>query len=121
MEPPSSSARPVQDLLTSIPLEEVAAATPPNEVIPIDDEADDVQENGTATVTHSRGSERKLTFEVWKDFTRMCDDDGVWKAKCNHCGKKLLATSKNGTNHLRTHVKICIYRKKPGDKKCNQI
>jgi hypothetical protein len=80
-------------------------------------EADDgPTEDGTAGVTRSRGSHRKLTSAVWKEFTRVCDDDGVWKAKCNYCSKKLSATTRNGTNHLRTHLKICIYKKKPGDK-----
>jgi hypothetical protein len=79
-------------------------------------EADDgPTEDGTAGVTRSRGSHRN-TSAVWKEFTRVCDDDGVWKAKCNYCGKKLSATTRNGTNHLRNHLKICIYKKKSGDK-----
>jgi hypothetical protein len=62
------------------------------------------------------GRKRKLRSAVWKDFG-LVDDDGVSKAKCNHCGRKLSATSRNGTTHLRTHLKSCpYYNKKPGDK-----
>ncbi|CAL5067555.1 unnamed protein product [Urochloa decumbens] len=117
METPASSAQPEQVSQPSPPAPGEEAAPPANEVIAIDDEADDEPtDDGTAGVTHSRGSTRKLTSAVWKDFKRVCDDDGVWKAKCNHCGKKLSAATRNGTNHLRTHLKICIYRKKPGEK-----
>jgi hypothetical protein len=62
------------------------------------------------------GQKRKLRSAVWKDFG-LVDDDGVSKAKCNHCGRKLSATSRNSTTHLRTHLKSCLYyNKKPGDK-----
>jgi len=62
------------------------------------------------------GSKRKFTSKVWNDFEKVCVD-GVWKAKCNHYGKKLSAVSRNGTTHLKTHLKSCIYfKKKPGDK-----
>jgi hypothetical protein len=39
--------------------------------------------------------------------------DGEWKAKCNHCGKKLSAISKNGTTHLKSYP---LNNKKLGDK-----
>ncbi|KAF0899819.1 hypothetical protein E2562_024853 [Oryza meyeriana var. granulata] len=39
-------------------------------------------------------SKRKLTSVVWNDFEKV-RVDGVWKAKCNHCNKKLSATSRN--------------------------
>jgi hypothetical protein len=62
------------------------------------------------------GSKRKLTSKVWNDFTKVWDG-GKWKAKCTHCDRKLSATSRNGTSHLKTHLKSCIYNnKKPGDK-----
>lgn len=32
---------------------------------------------------------KPLMSVVWKDFTKVCDDDGVWKVKCNHSGKML--------------------------------
>jgi hypothetical protein len=63
-----------------------------------------------------RPSKRKLTSAVWNDFEKVCVD-GVWKAKCNHCNKRLSATSRNGTTHLKTRLKTCIYNnKKPGTK-----
>ena len=107
---PGSSSRP------SGPVP-VIAADP--EVIRVDDEPE--EDGAGGGVTQSQGSQRKLTSVVWADFTRVCDDDGVWKAKCKHCGKKLLATRRNVTNHLHTHVKNCIYIKKPGDKSVNKL
>ena len=109
MDTPGSSTQPGSSSGPSAP---VIAADP--EVIRVDDEPE--EDGAGGGVTQSQGSQRKLTSAVWADFTRVCDDDGVWKAKCKHCDKKLSATSRNGTNHLRTHLKICIYRKKPGDK-----
>uniref|UniRef100_A0A0A9GNR2 BED-type domain-containing protein n=1 Tax=Arundo donax TaxID=35708 RepID=A0A0A9GNR2_ARUDO len=75
------------------------------------EEDEEVGEAGTAA-----GSKRKLTSAVWRDFDRVCID-GVWKAKCNHCKKKLSGISRNGTSHLKTHLRTCIYNKKrPGIK-----
>ncbi|KAJ9542707.1 hypothetical protein OSB04_029213 [Centaurea solstitialis] len=37
--------------------------------------------------------------------------DGVDKAVCNYCEKKLEGSSKNGTKHLHDHFKICPLRK----------
>jgi hypothetical protein len=34
---------------------------------------------------------------------------------CNFCKKLLSANARNGTNHPRTHLKNCIYRKAPGE------
>ena len=63
-----------------------------------------------------RPSKRKLTSVVWNDFEKV-RVDGVWKAKCNHYNKKLSATSRNGTTHLKTHLKTCPYNnKKAGTK-----
>jgi hypothetical protein len=62
------------------------------------------------------GKRRKLYSKAWNDFVQVCVD-GEWKAKCNHCGKKLSAVSRNGTTHLKTHLKSCpLNNKKPGDK-----
>ena len=37
--------------------------------------------------------------------------DGVDKAICNYCGKKLGDESKNGTKHLHDHFNRCLFRK----------
>ncbi|PUZ71698.1 hypothetical protein GQ55_2G334500 [Panicum hallii var. hallii] len=58
------------------------------------------------------GKRRKLYSKVWNDVVQVCVD-GEWKAKCNYCGKKLSAVSRNGT----THLKSCpLNNKKVGDK-----
>ncbi|CAN6270664.1 unnamed protein product [Urochloa humidicola] len=56
------------------------------------------------------GSKRKLTSDVWKEFTRL-EVGGTVRAKCNYCSKKLSGLSRNGTNHLRLHLKTCIQKK----------
>jgi hypothetical protein len=58
-----------------------------------------------------RPSKRKLTSAVWNDFKKV-RVDGIWKAKCNHCNKKLSTTSRNGTTHLKTHLKTCPHNNK---------
>jgi hypothetical protein len=86
----------------------VAAGTEGDDVV--------VVSNGEEGQGQDGGRKRKLRSAVWKDFG-LVDDDGVSKAKCNHCGRKLSATSRNSTTHLRTHLKSCLYyNKKPGDK-----
>jgi hypothetical protein len=37
---------------------------------------------------------------------------GIFKAKCKHCKKNLSGITKNGTSHLCSHLKSCIYNKK---------
>ena len=32
-------------------------------------------------------------------------------AKCIYCSKKLFGVSRNGTNHLRLHLKSCVLKK----------
>lgn len=61
--------------------------------------------------TQSYGSQRKPTSTVWEYFSRILDDDGVWKAIRNFCKKPLLANTRNGTNHLcltLKHNQMCI-------------
>ena len=53
---------------------------------------------------------RKLTSFVWKHFKKV-KIEGVDKAVCNYCQKKLGGSSRNGTTHLRDHFKICPLRK----------
>ena len=38
--------------------------------------------------------------------------DGVDKAICNYCGKKLDGESKNGTKHLHDNFNRCPFRKR---------
>jgi hypothetical protein len=58
-----------------------------------------------------RPSKRKLTSAVWNDFEKV-HVDVIWKAKCNHYNKNLSATSRNGTTHLKTHLKTCPHNNK---------
>ncbi|KAL5552940.1 hypothetical protein UlMin_040341 [Ulmus minor] len=47
---------------------------------------------------------RKQISVVWNHFTKR-NFDGLWKAICNYCDKKLGGESKNGTRHLHDHFK----------------
>ena len=49
----------------------------------------------------SRGIKRKKTSPAWDHFT-LQKIDGKIKAVCNHCGRKLVGESSNGTKHFFT-------------------
>jgi hypothetical protein len=75
--------------------------------IEIDDDIDGVDDEEGVVLA---GSKRKLTSAVWKEFTKV-EVGGTIRAVCNYCSKKLSAKSKNGTNHLRVHLKSCVQKK----------
>lgn len=75
-----------------------------NDAESIDIEDEDEEEDVVA------GSKRKRTFAVWKEFTEVRIGGNV-HAKCNYCSKKLSGSSKNGTNHLRLHLKSCVQKR----------
>nr|XP_048321651.1 zinc finger BED domain-containing protein DAYSLEEPER-like [Ziziphus jujuba var. spinosa] len=52
---------------------------------------------------------RKLISVVWNHFKKV-KIDGVDKAICNYCSKKLGGGSRNGTRHLHDHFKRCPLR-----------
>ena len=104
MSTPGSSSQPEQASQASAPavaasVEEVPAQT--------EEQEDEVTEN--------RRTKRKLTSAVWSEFTRV-QVNGVDKAKCMWCLKQLSGDTKNGTKHLHSHLKVCIYRKRDGEK-----
>ncbi|KAJ1288844.1 hypothetical protein BS78_02G118900 [Paspalum vaginatum] len=76
-----------------------------SEPIEIDDDELDIEEEDVVA-----RNKRRRTSEVWKDFTEV-RAGGTVRAKCNYCSKKLSASSKNGTNHLRLHLKSCVQKK----------
>uniref|UniRef100_A0A2N9GPW5 BED-type domain-containing protein n=1 Tax=Fagus sylvatica TaxID=28930 RepID=A0A2N9GPW5_FAGSY len=59
-------------------------------------------------------SKRKRTSAVWNHF-KLKKVEGKMKAQCNYCKKHLLGESKQGTNHLRTHLERCPSLKLRGD------
>jgi hypothetical protein len=59
-------------------------------------------------------SKRKKTSAVWNHF-KLEKVEGKMKAQCNYCKKHLLGESKQGTNHLRTHLERCPSLKLRGD------
>ncbi|KAF9588653.1 hypothetical protein IFM89_014374 [Coptis chinensis] len=57
---------------------------------------------------------RKLRSIVWEEFDKKKDEKGVDKAICIHCKENFDGKSTNGTSHLRSHLKRCSRRVKPG-------
>jgi hypothetical protein len=72
----------------------VAADTTEDNVVHISD--------GEEEALAASDKRRKLYSKVWNDFVQVCVD-GEWKAKCNYCGKKLSAISRNDTTHLKSY------------------
>jgi hypothetical protein len=52
------------------------------------------------------GGKRKHKSEVWLEFVEIVVGGKV-KAECNWCKKLLAGSSRDGTNHLRSHLKSC--------------
>ncbi|XP_050147522.1 zinc finger BED domain-containing protein RICESLEEPER 2-like [Malus sylvestris] len=73
----------------------------PNEV------AGEIEEPGG---DDGEGNNSRLRSLVWQHYTRTLVD-GVMKAICNYCSKKLGGNTGNGTSHLRHHVTICPRRR----------
>lgn len=47
---------------------------------------------------------RKTTSTIWHDFTKVVID-GVQKAQCKYCPSTFMSRPKDGTSHLRSHMK----------------
>ncbi|XP_065624330.1 uncharacterized protein LOC112032979 isoform X2 [Quercus suber] len=48
---------------------------------------------------------RKSTSDVWNHFIKETYQNGMVWAKCKHCGKCFSGSSKDGTTHLKNHLK----------------
>ncbi|KAJ4754413.1 Zinc finger BED domain-containing protein DAYSLEEPER [Rhynchospora pubera] len=53
----------------------------------------------------------KLRSSVWLHMHRKKINNEI-KAVCNYCDAILAASSKSGTNHLHSHIKACLDKKK---------
>ncbi|KAJ6826239.1 zinc finger BED domain-containing protein RICESLEEPER 2-like [Iris pallida] len=53
---------------------------------------------------------RKTRSEVWDEFEKKHLGAGKIRATCHHCKKFFDGSSKNGTTHLRNHLKTCSRR-----------
>ncbi|XP_031249022.1 zinc finger BED domain-containing protein RICESLEEPER 1-like [Pistacia vera] len=62
----------------------------------------------------SNAKRRKLKSKVWEDFTKYEGIDKKEWAKCKHCKKDFVGSSKSGTTHLKNHLKSCSSSKNPG-------
>lgn len=88
-------------------------ASRPEDAVPVSssEEEEQVEANASGSTTRVT-KKRRLTSKVWNDFTQVIKDDVVTHAKCNHCNKKLSAVTRNGTSHLKSHLKTCLYANK---------
>jgi hypothetical protein len=89
----------------SIPISGSPQLESTNDSLPIEIDDDEDEEERIVT-----GSKRKLKSAVWNEFTKVEVGSSEY-AKCNYCGKKLSGVSKNGTNHLKHHLKTCVLKK----------
>ncbi|KAH6756256.1 hypothetical protein C2S53_003676 [Perilla frutescens var. hirtella] len=105
----SSASRP--------PTSQASAPTPRNEQLAPNEEPNEGESkhveggNEEEMSEENRGVKRKLTSPVWNDFVRK-KVNGAWKAKCLHCGSLLSGETRNGTSHLSSYLKSCIYKKR---------
>jgi hypothetical protein len=88
----------------SAPISESPQLESTNDSLPIEIDSEEEEEQIIA------GSKRKLKSVVWNEFTLVQIGSREY-AKCNHCSKKLSALSKNGTNHLKCHLKSCTLKR----------
>ena len=58
---------------------------------------------------HDNTKKRKLKSIVWNHFNKQ-KINGLDKAICNYCKKKLAGSSRARTTHLHDHIKICPLR-----------
>ncbi|KAI3513058.1 hypothetical protein L1887_20383 [Cichorium endivia] len=77
---------------------------PVNDSVTQDETPDNVQEE-----FESVGQKRKTRSVVWNHFKKI-KVNGVEKAECNYCKKKLGGSSRSGTRHLHDHFKGCVRR-----------
>ncbi|KAH6811610.1 hypothetical protein C2S51_025372 [Perilla frutescens var. frutescens] len=105
----SSASRP--------PTSQASAPTPRNEQLAPNEEPNEGESghveggNEEEMPEENRGVKRKLTSPVWNDFVRK-KVNGAWKAKCLNCGSLLSGETRNGTSHLSSYLKSCIYKKR---------
>jgi len=88
----------------SVPISGSPQLESANDSLPIEIDDDEEEEEIKA------GSKRKLKSPVWNEFTKVKVGNNEY-AKCNYCSKKLSGLSKNGTNHLKCHLKTCVLKK----------
>ena len=88
----------------SIPISRSPQLESTNDSQPIEIDDDDEEEDVMA------GSKRKLKSAVWNEFKKVKIGSNEY-AKCIYCSKKFSGVSRNGTNHLRLHLKSCVLKK----------
>ena len=90
-------------------LETLAAMDAENENIEVQMEGEEESHEQTLSVTQPFQPVRKrCRAKCWEDFIHVgLQDDGKERARCNHCGLKLVVEKTHGTSTLNRHSKIC--------------
>jgi hypothetical protein len=99
----NGSSNPQCGSSSSVPISGSPQLESTNDSVPI--EIDDEEEEEIIA-----GTKRKLTSPVWNEFTKVQIGSSEY-ARCNHCSKKLSGVSRNGTNHLKCHLRSCTLKR----------
>ncbi|XP_038679444.1 zinc finger BED domain-containing protein RICESLEEPER 2-like [Tripterygium wilfordii] len=96
------------------PIADSVGGHPSQTPINIDDNSSRQSNSGTSNVDVFPGGvqivkKRRFTSEARSHFTQLTIN-GVEKAECNYCKKRLSGNMKNGTSHLSAHTKNCAFR-----------
>ncbi|WOL10537.1 zinc finger BED domain-containing protein RICESLEEPER 1-like [Canna indica] len=80
-----------------------------NESLPTVQSVDESSPNVQSVDDSDSSTKKKFTSPMWAHFKRE-KIDGVWKAICIYCNKKLGGGGKSGTSNLHEHYKRCAKR-----------
>ncbi|WOL11353.1 zinc finger BED domain-containing protein RICESLEEPER 2-like [Canna indica] len=80
-----------------------------NESLPTVQSVDKSSPNVQSVDDSDSSTKKKITSPMWAHFKRE-KIDGVWKAICIYCNKKLGGGGKSGTSNLHEHYKRCAKR-----------
>jgi len=94
----------------SIPISRSPQLESTNDSQPIEIDDDEEEEEEEEEEDVMAGSKRKLKSAVWNEFKKVKIGSNEY-AKCIYCSKKFSGVSRNGTNHLRLHLKSCVLKK----------
>ena len=67
-------------------------------------------------ISQNSPKKRKLTSDVWNDFSKYKGPKGETRARCNHCKRTFVRESNYGTSHLRKHSNGCNAKKRTESK-----
>ncbi|PWA77926.1 zinc finger BED domain-containing protein RICESLEEPER 2 [Artemisia annua] len=86
-----------------------------NEINHTTNDSRNLEEEQEEESSYFKCKKRKQTCPVWLEFKKIKLPDGIEKAECHHCKRKLSVLASVSTTHLGRHLKGCtkqaIYQK----------